>query len=66
MILKEPLQILPDFRGIDMSHDNKRQIIGHVAAFVVFPHLLLPELVVDIDQSNHGKTIRVLLKSSRK
>src|SRR5438067_7057594 len=61
---EECLKLSAHLGSIDIADDEEGQIVRHVTRLIIFHYLLLRELVVDVDQSDHGKPISMLLVGS--
>ncbi len=62
---EEVLQLLVDFFSIHVSHHDEGQIVRHVTRFVILHHLLLRELVVNLQLADHRQPIRMTLVRGR-
>ena len=65
VILEESVELLIDRFRIDISHDDEREIVRHVTRLVVSHHVLLRELVEDIQLSDHRQPVGMALKRGR-
>jgi hypothetical protein len=49
LIFEQIFKLFPHFRGRNVAHHDKSEIVRGVARLVIFHHLLLGEVIVDID-----------------
>ena len=65
VILEESAELLIDRFRIDISHDDEGEIVRHVTRLVIPHHLLLRELVEDIQLPDHRQPVGMALKRGR-
>ena len=63
--LKKLAELLPHFLGIDIAHDDEREIVRDVTRLVILHHLLLGELIVNLDLADHRQSVGMPLIGGR-
>ena len=56
-------ELLPHFFGIDVPDDNEGKIVGDVSRLVILHHLLLRQLIVNLEFADDREAIGMLLVS---